>query len=91
MHTLQHPGKPWELATIVGWVIGAAVEWFAFGSEKQRHWPTTLPRQALDGSHIDGIDIGALDISATAIRQGLSADVPEIVWAFIRENALYDN
>jgi len=38
-----------------------------------------------------GIDIGALDISATAIRQGLSADVPEIVWAFIRENALYDN
>jgi len=38
-----------------------------------------------------GIDIGALDVSATAIRQGLSADVPEIVGAFIRENALYDN
>ena len=38
-----------------------------------------------------GIDIGALDVSATAIRQGLSADVPEILRAFIRENALYDN
>ncbi len=38
-----------------------------------------------------GIDIVALDVSATAIRQGLSADVPEIVGAFIRENALYDN
>ncbi|CAB4753944.1 MAG: nicotinate (nicotinamide) nucleotide adenylyltransferase [Actinobacteria bacterium] len=38
-----------------------------------------------------GIDIGALDVSATSIRQGLSADVPEIVGAFIRENGLYDN
>ena len=38
-----------------------------------------------------GIDIGALDVSATAIREGLSADVPEIIGAFIRENALYDN
>jgi nicotinate-nucleotide adenylyltransferase len=38
-----------------------------------------------------GIDIGALDVSATAIRQGLSADVSSSVAAFIRENNLYDN
>jgi len=38
-----------------------------------------------------GIEIGALDAAATSIRQGLSADVPEIVAAFIRENGLYDN
>ena len=38
-----------------------------------------------------GIDIAALDVSATSIRAGLSTDVPEIVAAFIRENALYDN
>jgi nicotinate-nucleotide adenylyltransferase len=38
-----------------------------------------------------GIDIDALDASATTIRQGLSADVPEIVAGFIRENGLYDN
>ena len=38
-----------------------------------------------------GIDIGALDAAATTIRQGLSADVPEIVAGFIRENGLYDN
>ena len=38
-----------------------------------------------------GIDIAALDISATAIRQDLSTGVPEIVAAFIRDNALYGN
>jgi len=38
-----------------------------------------------------GIDIEALDAAATSIRQGLSADVPEIVAGFIRENGLYDN
>ena len=38
-----------------------------------------------------GIDIAALDVSATSIRAGLSTDIPEIVAAFIRENALYDN
>ena len=38
-----------------------------------------------------GIDIAALDISATAIRQELSTGVPEIVAAFIRDNALYGN
>jgi len=39
----------------------------------------------------DGIDIGALDVAATTIRQGLSADVSSSVAAFIRENNLYDN
>ena len=38
-----------------------------------------------------GIDISALEVASTTIRQGLSADVPEIVAAFIRENGLYDN
>lgn len=38
-----------------------------------------------------GIDIAALDVSATAIRAGLSVDTPEIVIEFIRENRLYDN
>jgi nicotinate-nucleotide adenylyltransferase len=38
-----------------------------------------------------GIDIAAIDVSATEVRAGLSADVPEIVAAFIRENRLYDN
>jgi nicotinate-nucleotide adenylyltransferase len=38
-----------------------------------------------------GIDIGALDVSATTIRQGLSAEVSSSVAAFIRENNLYDN
>ena len=38
-----------------------------------------------------GIDIGALDVAATAIRQGLSAQIPENVAAYIRENGLYDN
>ena len=38
-----------------------------------------------------GIDIGALDVAATSIRDGLSADVSSSVAAFIRENNLYDN
>ena len=38
-----------------------------------------------------GIDVAALDVSASAVRAGLSADVPEIVAAFIGENKLYDN
>ncbi len=38
-----------------------------------------------------GIDIGALDVAATSIREGLSADVSSSVAAFIRENNLYDN
>jgi nicotinate-nucleotide adenylyltransferase len=38
-----------------------------------------------------GIDIAAVDVSATDVRAGLSADVPEIVAAFISENKLYDN
>ena len=39
----------------------------------------------------DGIDIGALDVAATTIREGLSADVSSSVASFIRENNLYDN
>ena len=38
-----------------------------------------------------GIDIGALPVAATTIREGLSADVSSSVAAFIRENNLYDN
>jgi nicotinate-nucleotide adenylyltransferase len=38
-----------------------------------------------------GVDIGALDVAATTIRQGLSADVSSSVAAFMRENNLYDN
>ena len=39
----------------------------------------------------NGIDIAALDIAATSIRKGLSADVSSSVATFIRENNLYDN
>ena len=39
----------------------------------------------------NGVDIRALDVAATTIRQGLSADVSSSVAAFIRENNLYDN
>jgi nicotinate-nucleotide adenylyltransferase len=39
----------------------------------------------------NGVDIGALDVAATTIRQGLSADLSSSVAAFIRENNLYDN
>ena len=39
----------------------------------------------------DGVDIGALNVAATTIRQGLSADVSSSVAAYIRENNLYDN
>jgi nicotinate-nucleotide adenylyltransferase len=38
-----------------------------------------------------GVDIGALDIDATAIRQGLSVDTSSSVTSFIRENNVYDN
>ena len=39
----------------------------------------------------NGIDIGALPVAATTIREGLSAEVSSSVAAFIRENNLYDN
>lgn len=38
-----------------------------------------------------GIDIAALDVSATQVREGSSTEIPAIVAAFIRENNLYDN
>jgi nicotinate-nucleotide adenylyltransferase len=39
----------------------------------------------------NGIDIGALPVAATTIREGLSADVSSSVATFMRENNLYDN
>ena len=39
----------------------------------------------------NGVNIGALNVAATTIRQGLSAEVSSSVAAFIRENNLYDN
>ena len=39
----------------------------------------------------EGIDIDALPVAATTIRQGLSADLSSSVATFIRENNLYDN
>ena len=39
----------------------------------------------------NGVDIGALAVSATTIREGLSAEVSSSVATFIRENNLYDN
>lgn len=39
----------------------------------------------------EGIDIDALPVTATTIRQGLSADLSSSVATFIRENNLYDN
>ncbi|CAB4926422.1 unannotated protein [freshwater metagenome] len=38
-----------------------------------------------------GIDISAIEVSASAVRAGLSTDVPAIVREFISENKLYDN
>jgi nicotinate-nucleotide adenylyltransferase len=46
---------------------------------------------ARPGYEGDGIDIGALPVAATTIREGLSADVSASVASFIRENNLYDN
>jgi nicotinate-nucleotide adenylyltransferase len=46
---------------------------------------------ARPGYEGDGIDIGALNVAATTIREGLSADVSSSVASFIRENNLYDN
>lgn len=39
----------------------------------------------------DGVDIGALNVAATTIRQGMSEDLSSSVAAYIRENNLYDN
>jgi nicotinate-nucleotide adenylyltransferase len=46
---------------------------------------------ARPGYEGDGIDVGALPVAATTIREGLSADVSSSVATFIRENNLYDN
>lgn len=46
---------------------------------------------ARPGYQGNGVDIGALDVSASLIRQGLSTQVSSSVAQFIRENHLYDN
>ena len=43
------------------------------------------------GYNGNGIDIGALPVAATTIRDGLSAEVSSSVAVYIRENNLYDN
>ena len=48
----------------------------------------TISRPGYEGN---GIEIGALPVAATTIREGLSADVSSSVAAFIRDNNLYDN
>ena len=46
---------------------------------------------ARPGYNGNGIDIGALPVAATTIREGLSAEVSSSVAVYIRENNLYDN
>ena len=46
-----------------------------------------INRPGFDGV---GLDIGALEIAATSIREGLSKEVSPSVATFIRENNLYD-
>ena len=48
----------------------------------------TIKRPGFSG---EGTDIGAIDVAATSIRQGISTDVSSSVATFIRENNLYDN
>jgi nicotinate-nucleotide adenylyltransferase len=68
-------------------------------AEKLDHWHRIDDLRALveflvikrPGFSGDGTDIGAIDVAATSIRQGSSADVSSSVAAFIRENNLYDN
>lgn len=47
-----------------------------------------VARPGFEGS---GIDIGALNVSASTIRQGLSTQVSSSVARFIGDNHLYDN
>ena len=46
---------------------------------------------ARPGYEGNGLEMGALDVSASSIRQGLSTQVSSSVASFIRENHLYDN
>jgi nicotinate-nucleotide adenylyltransferase len=41
------------------------------------------------GYSFEGLDISALDISATQIREGSSNQIPESVVHYIKENGLY--
>lgn len=43
------------------------------------------------GYSFEGLDISALDISATQIREGSSNQIPQSVAHYIKENGLYDS
>lgn len=68
-------------------------------AEKLGNWHRINELQAMvefliirrPGYEGEGIDIQALPVSATTIREGLSGDVSASVATFIRENNLYDN
>ena len=63
-------------------------QWHRIDELRQMVEFVVIGRPGFDGN---GIDIGALDVAATSIREGLSADVSSSVASFIRENNLYDN
>ena len=63
-------------------------QWHRIDELRQMVEFVVIGRPGFEGN---GIDIGALDVAATSIREGLSADVSSSVAAFIRENNLYDN
>jgi nicotinate-nucleotide adenylyltransferase len=63
-------------------------QWHRIGELREMVEFLIIARPGFTG---DGVDIGALNVAATTIRQGLSADVSSSVAAFIRENNLYDN
>ena len=63
-------------------------QWHRIDELRQMVEFVVIGRPGFEGN---GIDIGALNVAATSIREGLSADVSSSVAAFIRENKLYDN
>ena len=63
-------------------------QWHRIDELRQMVEFVVIGRPGFEGN---GIDIGALDVAATSIREGLSADVSSSVASFIRENNLYDN
>ena len=63
-------------------------QWHRIGELRTMVEFVVISRPGYQGN---GIDIGALPVAATTIREGLSADVSSSVATFIRENNLYDN
>lgn len=63
-------------------------QWHRIDELRQLVELLTIKRPGFSG---EGIDIGAIDVAATSIRQGTSTDVSSSVATFIRENNLYDN